>query len=602
MDLFEENIMVISQRGIQDFIADMVPGEVPFDYVGTDADGVKIFCGNDDKPFILEPMIDETRLPNPYLKQLIFFFGIGSLKEIRKVASLAHKESLFVIIEPNPYFLQHALSHENFKMLNNTNYILVTERPEGLSELFKFLFSSQLFYLLRNITFYFNSYYRKYDSASVKDYLIKITVAIKHKYFNIGNSIHDSLIGLVNNLKNIKWMSENADVAKLKGAFSEVPAFVVSAGPSLDKNMRHLKEAQGKGIIIAVDTIAKKLLENGISPDFICTVERGEIVWEYFYEKQEYPSNLYLISSLVTDPRIVEMFKHRAVLPMRSSVREYFWLSEKLGLSSDHFMGMGASCAHLAAGFAFHVGASPIIMVGQDLAYGEKGTHATGTIYEKKPIIEKDEKLFVQGYYEGNVKTSNIWLEFKAIFESMFKMNRTLIINATEGGARIEETTQLDLDVAVKKYCINECNVFERMQNVPLHSIEWDEVESKIKDYINNIEELQVKVAKHLDVLKRYNRVWKHSMPEKKVQKIYDSMKKTDLYYNTIFTDQLLYHNMQGPLAILMQKFHAIENTDSLEDLKENLRVQIELCEMLENTIWLIIQVIRENFPWESTA
>ncbi|MHB8073695.1 motility associated factor glycosyltransferase family protein [Desulfosporosinus fructosivorans] len=580
----------------------METGEAPFYYVGTDVDGVKIFCGNDDKPFIIESVIDETRLPNLNLRQLIFIFGIGSLEEIRKVASHAHKDSLLVIIEPNPYFLQYAMTYEKFKILDNTNYIIVTEKPDRLTNLFKLLFSSNLFYLLHNVEFYYNYYYRKHDGASVKDYITEIRMAIKNKYFNIGNSIHDSLLGLINNLNNIKWMSENVDVAKLKGSFSGVPAFVVAAGPSLDKNISQLKKAQGKGIIIAVDTIATKLLENGITPDFICTVERLAIVWDYFYEKQEYPPNLYLVSSLVTDPRIVEKFKHRAVLPMRSSVREYLWLDEILGLSPNHYMWMGASCAHLAVGLALHLGASPIVMVGQDLAYGEKGTHATGTIYDEKPDEDDDtEGISVQGYYGGLVKTRKIWIEFKQIFENMFATTDQLIINATEGGAKIKGTIQQTLADVVDEYCIQECNVYEKMQEISSYSIDWNEVENKINDYISSLQELQVNVADHLNVLKQYNRKWIYSMPEKKVKKLYKSLKKTDVYFKAIKTNQLLYHNIQGPLAILVQKFNTIEETDSLKSLKQNLVVQIELCEMMENTIWYIIRVIQENFPWKST-
>jgi hypothetical protein len=142
------------------------------------------------------------------LRQLIFLFGVGSLEEIRNLARHAHKESLFVIIEPNPYFLQHALYNEDFKMLDNINYILVTEKANELTDLFKILFSSKFFYLLRNVVFYLNSYYRKYNSSCVKEYIIEIRTAIKNRYFSIGNSIHDSLIGLINNLNNIRHMSE----------------------------------------------------------------------------------------------------------------------------------------------------------------------------------------------------------------------------------------------------------------------------------------------------------------------------------------------------------------------------------------------------------
>ncbi len=598
MSLFEKNVAAISQRNAPDFIAELNDNDENRIFVGTDQDGTKIFCNDRQQPFIVEPTIDETQLPNVNLQQLIFFFGMASLEEIRLVAKHANPRSLFVIIEPNSYFLQYALEHEDFSILDGINYILVTEKPNHLTTLFKLLFTSKIFYLSKNILFYLNNYYRKYDAAAIKAYIAEIGPAIKNKYFTIGNSIHDSLIGLINNLNNISSLSENVDVASLKNVFTNVPAFVVAAGPSLDRNIHHLKKAQGKGLIIAVDTIVQKLIDNGIVPDFICTVERGAIVWEYFYENKKYPDNMYLVSSLVADPRIVSQFKKRAILPMRSSVREYFWLSQILGLTADHYMWMGASCAHIAMGLALHVGASPVVMVGQDLAYGEQGTHANGTVYAEKPLNEEDGEILIPGYFGSQVRTRKIWLEFKQIFENLFDTIDREIINATEGGAKINGTKQRPLAEMVEAYCTKECHVAEVLSCLPKTNINWVQVEENIRNYTKELDEFRENVAKHLSLLNSYLEKWSPTMSDKRIEEIYENMKKTDRYYQSVPNNLLLMHNVQGPLTVLMQKFHGIEETDSLTSLKENLLVQIELCEMLENTAWLILEVIEENFPW----
>lgn len=601
MNNFEDNLTVISQRNVPHFIAEIESCEDALCFMGTDIDGVKVFCDKEGTPFIIEPTIDVTQLPNPQLKQIIFFFGIASFEEILEIAKNTHKESLFIIIEPNPYLMQYAMHNEEFRRLNHINYIIVTEKPNKLTNLFKLIFSSKFFYLTKNISFYLDSYYRKYNGRTIKEYIKEIGTAIKNKYFNMGNSIHDSLIGLINNLNNIKKISENIDVARLKNAFSGVPAFVVAAGPSLDKNISDLKNAQGKGIIVAVDTIAQKLINSGIIPDFICTVERGAIVWEYFYENQKYPTNTFLVSSLVADPRIIEKFDKKVILPMRSGVREYFWFGEKLGLTKDHYMWMGASCAHLAMGLALHVGASPIVMVGQDLAYGDKGTHAGGTVYDQKPIAENQESLWVEGYYGKQVRTRKIWLEFKQIFENMIQNINVPIINATEGGAKINGAIQKNLVDVLSEYCNDDCNVYETLRNLPKTNLDWNNIESRIVDYVQGLEEYRRNVADHLSTLRDFKEIWQNNMPEKKVKKIYKVMKKTDQYYKAVNQDQLLYHNIQGPLTVLIQKFHTIEEAESLESLKQNLLVQIELCEMIENTAWLITQVFRENFPWSDS-
>ena len=54
---------------------------------------------------------------------------------------------------------------------------------------------------------------------------------------------------------------------------NDVPAFVVSAGPSLNKNIKELRRAKNKSFIIAVDTAVKPLLQEGIVPDMFATLD-----------------------------------------------------------------------------------------------------------------------------------------------------------------------------------------------------------------------------------------------------------------------------------------------------------------------------------------
>ncbi len=53
----------------------------------------------------------------------------------------------------------------------------------------------------------------------------------------------------------------------------DVPVIVVSAGPSLNKNIEDLKKAVGKACIIATDTAMKPLLNAGIVPDLFVIVD-----------------------------------------------------------------------------------------------------------------------------------------------------------------------------------------------------------------------------------------------------------------------------------------------------------------------------------------
>ena len=58
---------------------------------------------------------------------------------------------------------------------------------------------------------------------------------------------------------NVGYLQTGYKAFQLLGKIpSNVPAFVVSAGPSLNKNIKELKRAKGKSFIIAVDTAVLK--------------------------------------------------------------------------------------------------------------------------------------------------------------------------------------------------------------------------------------------------------------------------------------------------------------------------------------------------------
>lgn len=600
MNYFDSNIRILQEKELPDFIRPLEEDENPLSYIGQDIDNVKVFLSPEMGPIAINNEIDKNNLPNKSLKQIVFFFGIASLQELIEVSRYAHPESLFVIIEPIPFFLVHALNDEDFSLLVKINYILVTEKSTNIGELLAFIFSSQLFLLAKKPIFYLNSYYRQFDAGIIKGYIKAISGEIHHRYFTIGNSIQDSLIGLVNNLQNIDRITRNPNVSSMKNLFKGRPAFIVSAGPSLDRNIDELKRIGNSAVIIAVDTIAERLINKGIIPHFICTVERESIVWDYFYEKQEYPSELYLVAPPVVDPRITQKFSNRAILPMRETVREYKWFSDILGLCQDDFVWMGGSCAHLAFGIAIHFGASPIVLLGQDLAFGIGKSHADGTIYENKPVGSGESELFVPGYYGAQVPTRKVWFEFKLLFEKKIELIDNKVINATEGGAKIEGTLQQPLKEVIDQYCNDKIDVSEILRGLPQNSIDILKAENKLQGYLKSLGKCRNKTSNHLDKLvKIIDYEWSNDLTSQQVDNIYKIMKKTDAFLQEIRRDELLHHNIQGPLAVLMQKFYSIEQNDSLDSLKKNLEIQIELCKMVENTAWLIEQVIVENFPFE---
>ena len=57
------------------------------------------------------------------------------------------------------------------------------------------------------------------------------------------------------------------------GIFWAPSIILVSAGPSLNKNIMELKKAKNKAFIVATDTAVKPLLKAGIEPDLMVMVD-----------------------------------------------------------------------------------------------------------------------------------------------------------------------------------------------------------------------------------------------------------------------------------------------------------------------------------------
>lgn len=71
------------------------------------------------------------------------------------------------------------------------------------------------------------------------------------------------------NVKYLKFLTNNQ-------FYNRVPCILVAAGPSLDKNISLLKEYQNNCLIICADVVLYRLVEEGIHPDFVCTIDPSD--------------------------------------------------------------------------------------------------------------------------------------------------------------------------------------------------------------------------------------------------------------------------------------------------------------------------------------
>lgn len=527
---------------------------------------------------LLEDKFDNSQIINPFKKELIFILGINSIHELREIYKKKNKNSFIIVIEPNISFFNYVLRNKNLNLFQNKDILLFTDDKSELLEFLQpLLHNINIIALVNNITFYITNYYRKYAIDQALECIKIIKQLTRSVVMSMGNDVLDSLQGLEQNLRNIPFIKKSKNPEYLKNKFKDTPAILVAAGPSLNKNISEIKNAVGKAIIIAVDTILMRLLKEGIVPDFVCSVERIGSVYDYFYKDKVIPDNITLVGPPLLDSRILEEYKGPLLLPFRYEVNEYKWLQKALAIKGDIGIQMGLSCANVAFGLAMHLGCSPIIMTGQDLSYGEneKETHASGTSYDKEQK-EKDDRYDdeVEGYFGGKVKTTHIWTTFKTWFENEIVTNHLKVINATEGGAKIYHTEQKKLKETIIEFCNKEIeNVYEVIKHSPTYKIDYKIMKENFIDqykYMGIFREKCLHYYANLDsmVIDSLLFLKKQGHLKEELDKIFELTKEIQM-------NELLMHNIQAILLRFLVSYNEIEDILKVDNYRRHRDIRI---------------------------
>ena len=285
---------------------------------------------------------------------------------------------------------------------------------------------------------------------------------------NYNTAMAFSKVTSINTLCNAKYLCKGYKTIQLFGAIpQDVTGIVVAAGPSLNKNIQELKNAKGKSFIIAVDTALKPLLNAGIVPDMFFIVD-GKKPMDLI--KKDGVEKIPMVTTLNANPEILNY--HRG---MKIFFDESYRFAEKIIMKSGLRWGevdTGGSVATNAFSLLYKIGLKTIILVGQDLALTGNKTHADGTFEEKMPEIDTKNNEWVEGNYEEKVPTRTDLQVFLNWYESTIRLYKGYVkdlrvINATEGGAKIEGTEVMTLKDAIEENCRKDVDIEKCLEQIP---------------------------------------------------------------------------------------------------------------------------------------
>jgi hypothetical protein len=256
-----------------------------------------------------------------------------------------------------------------------------------------------------------------------------------------------------NEYATLPWIACSRGVRELFGRFAGRPAIVVATGPSLGRNIHLLKEAQGRAVVVAVAQALRPLAGYDVRPDFLCSVDYGA-------------SNLGTLTGLLDeDVPLVTINKTHGPLLRAYRGPKFVCDDEDAlhGLLRDKGrLEQGGSVAHCAFSLAEKMGCDPILLVGLDLALGER-SHFTqaddvaGITVEDGEIKSGGTSLglarWVPGWFGDTVLTSAGLFTFHLQLQRMIAACPARVIDCTEGGARKPGTVRMFLADALAAHC-----------------------------------------------------------------------------------------------------------------------------------------------------
>lgn len=393
-------------------------------------------------------------------KTVFIIFGLGTGEHIKDLKKNA-PDNKVLVVEPDINIIKELIEKKVFiSSLNEIEDIAIYyfEDVSFTDVLDSFIEP----YETNNLKVVFYSNYNKLFSREYEKFCEKVNFAINNKEIKNQTLKVFSKHFFSNFTNNIRVMGLGAVITTLYNRFKNETAVIVSAGPSLEKNIHELKYIQEKVIIITGPRTVGALLKNGIQPDFICAVDPQEICYTMMEEHIDATtSSLVYLESSNFD--LVAAFEGKEFLCASKGMEHS--LQEIIGKKVDSIL-EGGSVAHTCMGLGVYLGCNKIIFIGQDLAYTNEKFQASSTnvldwddwkerFENNKKLWDKtkDYSIFVKDICGNPIRTSVILNMYRHEFELLIKKHDEIeFINSTEGGAHIDGTIVLTLKEAIYKY------------------------------------------------------------------------------------------------------------------------------------------------------
>lgn len=541
-------------------------------------------------------------------RSLIIAVGVGMGYHLKEILKNLNEKSVILAVEKSKVIFKNLLYHVDFtKAISDKKiYFAVGDyEQDNMVQQLRALLSS----LFLNIFFTQPQTLPVLDVDYIrycKEVFKQLADFKSNDIFCLGNDLDDTVMGIENRIRNLPHVINNPGLRQLVERYGDAykgkPAIVIASGPSLDKNIHLLKRAQGKALLLACDGSMESLKKHDIVPDVVSSIERIMLTYEAFYKDKEMPQDTVLAAPPVVRPEIFETFKTKTLsLFKNENISSTFndMVYDKGRVWS------GLCVAHQLCGLAYILGADPIILVGQDLAYSTEGVSHTSEAAVKEKVDLSQVQLFVKDIYGNDIPTTFVWKQFLEAYQYFIQTYEGTCIDATEGGAYIKGTEIMALEEAIEKYCTQEIPKFRDL--VDSLEVEEQYIKEAYKNVLRSFIRLYRRewlLNKKTEKSKLLNNEAKKLLEkgistQEELDQIYDAMDYTEyriVRYIGKYKWWIMFY--QYPIMVCVSKVNDLGSEITFEVLSKNLDIQMELLETIKHYSEKMLEVYKEGFEF----
>ncbi len=411
----------------------------------------------------------------------IAVIGLGAGYHLQKILETKNPNSRVLLIEPEPEIIKHSLktidweslfTRKDFFYCLGTNLNLLARAIQTFIDVTTFE-NLEIVELASEVRFnsqFFNAAKKTVDNE------------IKTLLYDFKTRLAENAMVPENILKNIAGVLQTRPAKYLRDKFAGKPGFIVSAGPSLDKNILQLKKINDRAVILCVDTALKPLLGKNIHPHFTITADPSYKNYRHL-QGTENQIKYFIVSDTAIANQVYRDF-HPHMFSVSLGKPIFRMIEENIGGIGE--VDAWGSVISLALNFALYLGLQPITFLGQDFAYTDMRNHCRGTSWEEKWIeytrdpdgMQRKEKQSISGVvkitenrdiYGNKAFTSDRLMLYKNYLAKILtSLPEKHFINASEGGI-LKEIENKTLHQVIEKFVYTREPIdFKSLFNLPV--------------------------------------------------------------------------------------------------------------------------------------